>query len=338
MEFYGPYAKLEEADFPDVVEGQEYAVEKLDLLSKETQPPSRYSQGSIVRELEKHNLGTKTTRATILQTLYDRGYIEDKSIEVTTLGMKVGETLAEYTPELVSEELTRDFEESMAKVEQGKAKKETIMKQARTVITKVSEEFKQNEQKLGETLEDAVIEMQNKKQLLGPCPNCGGELKVLFSPWTKKKFVGCSSYTKCKLCGFTKKACKCKCPICGGLKGKCKCEWKLKVWNPTCGTGFPLPSRGLIESTEKICEQCRTPIIKVIRKGARPFTMCLDPKCKTKEGWLKTPEELEKIKQKKEAAEAKEEAKAVKAEVKVEAKAEPKPAAEKSKKARKKSR
>jgi DNA topoisomerase-1 len=292
MVFYGPYAKLEEVEFPELKPGESHKVKKLDLLSKETQPPSRYSQGSIVKELEKHNLGTKTTRATILQTLYDRGYIEGKSILVTTLGMKVGDTLAKYTPELVSEELTRDFENSMKKVEEGKAKKETIISKAEKVIENVSKEFKSNETELGLALEKAVLDMKNKKQELGPCPKCdGGKLKVLFSPFTKKRFVGCSSYSRCIKCGFTKTACKCKCSICGGEKGKCKCSWKEKIWTPSCSTGFPLPLKGLIEPTEKICEQCKSPIIKVIRKGARPFTMCLDPKCKTKEGWFKKDKE-----------------------------------------------
>lgn len=301
MEFYGPYAKMDEIEFPDVKKGETYTVKKLNLLSKETQPPSRYSQGSIVKELEKHNLGTKTTRATILQTLYDRGYTEGRSIQVTTLGMKVGDTLATYTPELVSEELTRNFEKAMEKVEQGKEKKEKIIKKAESVIRKVSKAFQANEQKLGRTLEKAVIEMKNKKQELGKCPNCkDGQLKLLFSPFTKKRFVGCSNYSRCGKCNFTKKACKCKCPICGGEKGKCKCTWKEKQWIPICGTGFPLPAKGGIESTPKICEQCNSPIIKVIRQGARPFTMCLDPKCKTKENWGKQKEEknLKKRKEK----------------------------------------
>ena len=306
MSFYGRYAKLEEIEMPEVNKGEKYAVKKIGVLNKETQPPARYSQGSIVKELETHNLGTKTTRATILQTLYDRGYIEGKSIEVTTLGMQVGDTLAEFTPELVSEELTRDFEKQMEKVQEGKAKKESIISKAESVIRNISKEFQQNESSIGIALEKAVIEMKNKKQELGKCPKCAdGTLKVLFSPFTKKRFVGCSSYSRCIKCGFTKTACKCKCLICGEIKGKCKCSWKEKIWAPSCSTGFPLPSKGLIESTDKVCEQCKTPIIKVIRKGMRPFTMCLDPKCPTKAEWGK-PKPVEKKPEEKQEAKKKE--------------------------------
>jgi len=308
MEYYGPYAKLEEVELPQLRSGDKIDVKDLRKLDKETQPPARYSQGSIVKELEKQNLGTKTTRATILQTLYDRGYISGKSIEVTKLGMQVGETLANYVPELVSEKLTRSFEKDMEKVGKEEVKRENVIKKARIVIKKVSKEFHENESKVGIALEKAIIEMKNQQQMLGKCPNCKeGNLKVLFSPFTKKRFVGCSSYNRCAKCGFTKTACKCKCLICGGEKGKCKCSWKEKVWNPSCGTGYPLPRFGFIESSEKVCDECKSPIIKVIRKGARPFTMCLDPKCKTKVDWIKTPKELEKAKEKAEASENNEE-------------------------------
>ena len=110
---------------------------------------------------------------------------------------------------------------------------------------------------------------------------------MLFSPWTKKSFVGCSNYSRCAKCGFTKKACKCVCPICKGEKGKCKCEWKAKVWTPKCSTGYPLPFGASIQRLDKTCEKCKTPMIQVIRKGKRPFRMCLDPKCETKADWGK---------------------------------------------------
>jgi len=250
MEFYGPYAKLEEIEFPELKEGEEFDVKKLDLIEKETQPPSRYSQGSIIKELEKRNLGTKATRATILQTLYDRGYIEGKSIKVTKLGMAVGEALAKYVPELTSEELTRKFEKEMEKVESGKIKKEKVIKEAINVIKKISNEFKKKEKSIGQKLEKAVIETQDNQSLLGECPKCGGQLKILYSPKTKKRFVGCSNYPKCK-------------------------------------NIYPLPAKARIDKLNKVCEHCKTPIVRVIRKGKRPFIMCLDPKCKTKENWGK---------------------------------------------------
>ena len=79
----------------------------------------------------------------------------------------------------------------------------------------------------------------------------------------------------------------CKCPICKKQKGKCECSWKEKKWTPSCQTGFPLPHNASFQSLEKICDKCNTPIIRVMRKGKRPFKMCLDPNCETKADWGK---------------------------------------------------
>lgn len=252
-EFYGKYAKVDEVIFPEMKKGDMFPVKRVILLDKETSPPPRFSQGSIVREMEKHMIGTKTTRAQILQTLYDREYVSGKSIEVTDLGMKVSAALAKYVPDIVSEDLTRKFEKEMEKIEKGKKKRGKVVEDAKKVIKKISNEFRSNEMKIGRELEKAVLSMKQKKSILGPCPNCGSDLKVLFSPRTKKRFVGCGGYPKCR-------------------------------------TGFPLPLSGMISTIGKICDKCNTPMIQVWRKGRRPFRMCLDPKCETKKDWAKPGE------------------------------------------------
>jgi len=299
MEFYGPYAKFGELILPDLKKGDKLKVKKLEMLSKETSPPPRYSQASIIKEMEKRGLGTRATRAAILQTLYNRDYVTDKSVRVTDLGLKVAQSLKKYVPDFVDEKLTRRFEKDLEKIMQGKSKKEKVLKKAEKAITKICEEFKEHEDKIGKELGEAIIKTQNDKATLGPCPNCGGTLKILFSPFSKKKFVGCTSYSRCKKCGFTKKACKCKCPVCGQLKGKCKCSWKDKKWNPSCQTGFPLPHNASFQSLNKICDKCNTPIIRVMRKGKRPFNMCLDPNCETKADWGKPKEKVKKTSKKK---------------------------------------
>jgi DNA topoisomerase-1 len=300
MEYYGPYAKFDEVIFPEIREGDKLKSKKLDLLSKETSPPPRFSQASIIKEMDKRGLGTRATRASILQTLYDRNYIADRSIKVTSLGLQIADTLQKYVPDLVDEKLTRKFEKELDKIMQNKVKKEKILSQAKKLVIKISEEFREHEDKIGKDLGKAVVETQNDKAILGPCPVCKvGTLKVMFSPFTKKNFVGCSSYTRCKSCGFTKKACKCKCPICDGEKGKCKCVWKEKIWNPSCTYGMPLPHGATFQRTDKICEKCNTPIIMVYRKGKRPFKMCIDIKCPTKADWAKPGEKKKKFVKKK---------------------------------------
>jgi len=299
LEFYGPYAKFDEIILPDLKKGDKLNIKKLEMLDKETSPPPRFSQASIIKEMEKRGLGTRATRAAILQTLYSRDYVMGKSIKVTTLGIKVASALEKYVPDFVDEKLTRRFEKELEKILNGKEKKEKILRKAKKAITKICNEFKQHEDKIGKDLGEAIIITQNNKATLGPCPNCDGTLKILFSPFSRKMFVGCTSYSKCKVCGFSKKACKCKCPICKLPKGKCKCSWKEKKWNPTCQTGYPLPHGASFQSLNKICDKCNTPIIRVMRKGKRPFNMCLDPKCETKADWGKPKEKVKKTSKKK---------------------------------------
>ncbi len=287
MKYYGPYARLDEIVLPELEKGDKVATKKTEMLSKETQPPPRFSQASIIKEMDKRGLGTRATRAAILQTLYDRGYVADKSVRVTSLGLELAKVLKKYVPDFVDEKLTKHFDAELDKILQGKAKKEKIFNEAKKALIKICEEFKKNEINIGKELGKAIVTTQEDVSTLGVCKNCGGNLKVLFSIFTKKHFVGCTNYNKCKICGFSKKACKCKCGICGQEKGKCKDVWKDKTWNPVCNTGYPLPHGASFQRLDKTCEKCGTPMITVIRKGKRPFRMCLDPKCETKKDWGK---------------------------------------------------
>lgn len=285
---YEPYMSTDELILPELEIGEKVKVSKIEQLAKETQPPGRYSQGSILKEMEKRNLGTRATRAEILKTLYDRRYIIGQSIKVTKLGEVVVKALQDYSPRILSEELTKKFEDETEQVMNGKLKHEKVLEEARETLVDILKDFKANENKIGKKLLEGLQQAREEERRLGTCPNCKtGELKILRSRFSKKFFVGCSSYFRCAKCGFTRNACKCKCEICGGLKGKCKDGWKDKKWMPSCQTGFPLPGMARNIPTGKVCEKCNTPIIQVIRKGKRPFRMCLDPKCETKADWGK---------------------------------------------------
>jgi DNA topoisomerase-1 len=285
---YEPYLSVEEQILPELKIGQVLKVLKIEQFAKETQPPGRFSQGSIVKELEKRNLGTKATRAEILQTLYDRKYIFGKSIQVTKLGEAVVKALKDYSPRILNEKLTEHFEEEMEQVFKGEKKREEVVEEAKETLGDILKEFKENEKKIGKKLLEGLVDARKEERHIGTCIHCKvGELRILRSRFSGKFFVGCSSYFKCQKCGFTRTACKCKCEICGLPKGKCKCSWKDKKWLPSCQTGYPLPGGAKIQAMGKSCEKCNTPIIQVWRKGKRPFRMCLDPKCVTKADWGK---------------------------------------------------
>lgn len=247
---YGKYAAREEVILPELKAGGKVPVKKVEMLEKETQPPARYSQGSVLKEMEAHGLGTKATRAQILQILYNRGYVAGRSIMVTELGMELSDILEKNVPDVISEKLTRHLEEMTGMVEHGKAKREDVLEEAKNDLIRISASFKKKEKKIGDELVKAVIETQDRQSILGQCNSCSGTLKVHKSWRTKKRFVGCTGYKK------------------------------------GCRTGFPLPKEGTIMTLEKQCEECKTPMIQVSIMGKRPFRMCLDPNCVTKKDWL----------------------------------------------------
>lgn len=248
--YYGKYLAFEEQQLPELKVGDELDVKKIDMLEKETQPPGRFSQGSILKEMEKHGIGTRATRAEILQTLYNRKYITGKSINVTKLGETVTTVLKKHCPRILSEELTRRFEEEMEEVYNSKKKREQVVKEAKNILIETLGEFKNNEKEIGKQLLDGLIESRKEERTLGICPKCSGELRIIKSKRTGLSFVGCTSY-------------------------------------PKCDNSYPLPHRARYDKTGRMCKKCGTPIIRIIRKYRRPFNMCLLPSCPTKAGWRK---------------------------------------------------
>jgi len=237
FKYYGNHVKIKEEELPEVEKNDEVKVRSIKKLEKETQPPRRFTESSIIRELEKRNLGTKATRAQIVESLYDRGYVMGKSIEATLLGIKIVDTLEKYCPEILDVELTKTFEEEMEEIREKKKTEEQILKRAKKELTKILKNFKEKEKKIGEGL----LESYNEEDELGKCPKCGGTLKVMYSRKTKSRFVACSNYPDCKVTykipqrgtiTKTGKVCeKCKLPIVKILNGRRKQEICL---NPDC--------------------------------------------------------------------------------------------------------
>ncbi|MBT6995586.1 DNA topoisomerase I [Candidatus Woesearchaeota archaeon] len=246
---YGKYAKFKEEEIPKMKEGDEIKVKKIQDEEKETQPPARYSQASIIKQMDKLNLGTKSTRAMIIDTLYNRGYIEGDQLEATELGMNIVEVLEKYSPKMLDEELTKHFEEEMGQIREGKVKKEKVISEAKKVLIEILNKFKKNEKVLGEDLSKATIETENKMRELGVCQKCGkGKLIIIHSKKTRKRFVACNAY-------------------------------------PNCKTTYGLPQQGLLKKEKNPCKHDGFPQIKVITRGKRPWILCLNPKCPGKEEW-----------------------------------------------------
>ena len=249
LRFYKPYVKSEDAVLPPIEEGQKVSVKKVVLEDKFTTPPSRYNPSSLLRRMEKEEIGTKATRAGIIQTLNNRNYIREERIVVTDLGFEVVDVLKKYCPTVVSLELTRKLEERMNEIQQGKETRENVLQGAIQILKPVTEKLKEKEQIIGARLSQAIQKARLEERLIGACPICqNGKLVILRSKKTGKRFIGCTNY----------------------FEGKCR-------------TSFPLPQKGSVKPLGYVCKSCGWPTVRIWIKGKRPWNLCFNPKCPLKE-------------------------------------------------------
>ncbi|MDI3476269.1 MAG: topoisomerase [Thermococcaceae archaeon] len=277
LKVYGKYIKFDEVILPAFKEGEPIEVLQIKREKKKTKPPARYSPAAVIKKMEDLGIGTKATRAQILETLYSRGYIEGKKkIKVTPLGMRVVEALEKNVPDIVSVELTRAFEEKMEEIMAGKADKDQVIEESKEQLVKILKLFKEKELDIGKMLlestgtglttskeaakkagavkdanngeksgdkagERTIPKAERKLLVVGKCPKCGGDLVIRYNRKTGKRFVGCSNW-------------------------------------PKCDVTYPLLQRGQVIPTGKTC--CDgAPVVKIRERG-REYEICLDMKCK----------------------------------------------------------
>jgi len=248
-EFYGKYYTPEDVELPKFKTDESVAVGSKKKTKKETKPPKRYTQASIVSELEKRHLGTKATRSVIVDTLFKRGYAGGaKSIDVSDFGLKVCDVLQKYAPEILDENLTRKIEEEMEAIQDGKVDKESVIKESKEILTQLLSKWKMNEEKIGKDLAEALKISQERENILGPCEKCGNQLRIIRMR-DKRQFIGCTGY-------------------------------------PNCRNSYPLPPGTFVQPASKPCPSCGKPAINV-KKGRIRYTMCIDPNCPSKADWKK---------------------------------------------------
>ncbi len=252
--FY-PYYTNRDKEIAKFDQGATEEIEKKGNEKKKTKAPPRYTQASIIAELERAKLGTKATRSVIIDTLFKRNYVGERSIEVTDFGMNVWGVLEKYSPKILDAELTRKIEEDMEEIAAGKLQKEKVVEEGKALLMEILDDFKKNELEIGKGLLAAMKSTDERENDLGPCPDCGSNLRIIRMKMGKQ-FIGCSGY-------------------------------------PNCKRGFPLPQGAYITILKKKCKDCGMATVKV-RRAKTIFEMCIDPKCKSKENWGKKKEEKAK--------------------------------------------
>lgn len=320
-----PAARGEDVELPKVAAHDPLTLVEAHTEEKETQPPARYSEAGLVKELEKRGIGRPSTYASIISTLEVRGYVEKqgRTLIPTYTGDVVSSFIEEHFGDYISDTFTAEMENELDEIAEGKRGYEKTLKDFYTPFTKAvksknkiekitnmgpaPEEFKcptcgsdmvyklsktgrfmscsKFPECMGARKEDGS-EIAPPKELEEPCPQCGN--KLIEREGRFGRFIACSTYPKCK---FVKK------------DPAEEARAKTGVACPVCKTGEMVERRGRFglfyscsrypdcklaikaKPTGKICKECGS----LMMEG----TKTIPERCSNKACPMHNPHKLE---------------------------------------------
>ena len=164
--------------------GEDYMPKKIDATQHFTQPPPRYSEATLVKELEKKGIGRPSTYATIISTIQDRGYVtlESRRFTATELGEIVTDQLVSHFGDVINTDFTSSMEADLDRVESGELKWGKVVKAFHDV-------FAADLVKAETAMKNIKLEPQLSDRL---CDKCGAPMAMLYNK--RGKFLGCSRY------------------------------------------------------------------------------------------------------------------------------------------------
>ncbi len=255
------YARSADNELPALEEGQ-----KLDLdgapwmVDKETQPPSRISQGKLLELMEEAGLGTKATRPDIIQKLYDRGYVYNNPPEPSETGIAMYKAFKDHVLRMATPEMTAELEHDMDEIAAGNVSREKVLQISREMLHGTYDDLFARREDLAKVIWAGMDE----DKFIGPCKVCEeagrahedgapNRLRII-EMRGGKRFVGCEGYNRddpedANACHFSR----------------------------------PLPGRGYeVWRLEERCTVCdETPRLKVKGFRGRPWNLCLNDDCPT---------------------------------------------------------
>jgi DNA topoisomerase I len=258
-DFYRPYYQFNEYFIPEILEDEILKNQGVEIHENFTLPPFRYNQATLLEKMERQQIGTKGTRAEIIKTLSKRNYVEcDKithRLRPAELGFTVIESMRKYVPDIISVDLTRRMEASLRKIENNQIDSQPVIQSASNILKRNLSLFKDELKDKRNDIHIGKVSYVNQgfrinPKIIGCCPVCQtGNLIVVRSTKSKKRFVGCSNY-----------------------------------YEEKCRAISAIPQKGIVRTTKKNCMICRWPIIRIIldRKWRSPWEICVNINCPLK--------------------------------------------------------
>ncbi|MDE2173466.1 MAG: type I DNA topoisomerase [Patescibacteria group bacterium] len=180
-------ARGEDVELPALFKGDSLTLLSLGADEKQTEPPNRYTEAGLIKELEKRGIGRPSTYASTMKTIQDRGYVEKlgRALKPTATGMVVSGWLEEHFPEYVSDTFTAEMEDELDEIARGERGYTETLK----AFYGPFEKAVRAKDKLPKatSLGDAAAEF--------PCPLCGGRME--FKLGRGGVFMSCKRYPEC---------------------------------------------------------------------------------------------------------------------------------------------
>jgi len=223
-----------------------------DLIPEQrfTEPPPHFTESSLIKELEKRDIGRPSTYASIVRTLFKRKYVKraGKSIVAQPLGLGVCDFLVEQFPELFAVAFTAEMEEELDRIARGERAWVEVLRDFYGPFEAALADAQQAAQ------EESIVlpQVKNKEDPTGEtCPKCGGDVVIREGKYGK--FKGCSDFPRCKWTS----------------------SYTTNSEESEAGRG----DRGRAEGTDEVCPACGGQV--VIRKGRYGhFRACSNyPRC-----------------------------------------------------------
>lgn len=251
---------------PSFAEGQELLLSKIMPEQHFTEPPSRYTEGSLIKAMEERGIGRPSTYAPTITTILARGYVvrEKKLLKPTELGYVTTDLMKEYFSDIVNVEFTADMEERLDKIEDGDLEWVTILKD---FYGPFSDELSHADSVIGKV----EVKDEESDEI---CEKCGR--KMVYKMGRFGKFLACPGFPQCRNAKPIIVDTGVECPKCGGKITERKSQKGKKYYacenSAKCGTVlWDMPSK-------EVCEKCGSvKVIKNSKNGKK--TVCPNKEC-----------------------------------------------------------
>lgn len=252
---------------PDLEEKQEVKLKNFEEKQHFTQPPPRFSDAALIKELEENGIGRPSTYAPTISTIVSRGYVvrNKRQLIPTELGFVTTDIMKNNFADIVDVEFTAEMEEELDEIEEGQ-------RQWKEILSEFYPPFKENLEKASENIAKIKIKDEESDVV---CEKCGRKMVYKLSKFGK--FLACPGYPECKNTKAIREGTGVKCPKCDG-EILVKKSRKGKIYYgcehlPKCDfMAWDAPVK------DESCPQCGGLLLKKQGRNAKIF--CYNEDCK----------------------------------------------------------